>query len=191
MLTEARNHDFAVSTASAGGRRGIERFERLERDRSVGVGVVVNIDAADVSLALVPIELVDVVLSGLVDVDGVFVDERLSGEDVDLADHARPVRRGVDDHDVLLRRRPQRNRRSGEVLVRPVPAIVAGAADEALLTQKCQERLRLARPEMLAGLEWELEAGRFEVGEQHVQVVGVQARLFGRRGEQELRVLTT
>ena len=108
-----------------------ERLERLEGHRPVGVGVVVDVDPADVRLALVPVELVHVVLDRLVHVDRVFVDERLGGEDVDLADHPRPIRRGVDDHDVLLGGGPQRNRRGREVLARPVPAPVAGHAGPA------------------------------------------------------------
>ena len=48
-----------------------EDVERLERDRAVGLGVVVDVDAADVGLALVPVEPVDVVLDRLVEVDRV------------------------------------------------------------------------------------------------------------------------
>ena len=62
---------------------------------------MVGVDLVDVRLALAPLEAVHVVLDRLVHVDRVLVDEHLGGEQVDLAQHARPVRRGVDDHDVL------------------------------------------------------------------------------------------
>ncbi len=84
-------------------RRLGEDVQRLERHRPVGLRVVVDVDAADVRLALVPVQPVDVELGRLVEVDRVLVDERLGREQVDLAEDARPVRRRVDDHDVLVR----------------------------------------------------------------------------------------
>ena len=73
------------------GRLG-EDLERLERDRPVGVGVVVDVDPMDVGLALVPLEPVHVVLDRLVDVDRALVDEDLGAEQVDLAEDPRAVR---------------------------------------------------------------------------------------------------
>ena len=130
---EARDHHLAVDPPAAGRRRLGEDLERLERHRAVGVRVVVDVDPVDVGLALAPLEAVHVVLDRLVDVDGALVDEDLGAEQVDLAEDPRPVRRRVDDHDVLRRRRPQRDLRGREVLARPVPAAVVGLADVALL----------------------------------------------------------
>ena len=65
---------------------------------------MVGVDPVDVRLALAPLEPVHVVLHRLVHVDRVLVDEDLGGEQVDLAQDPRPVRRRVDDHDVLRAR---------------------------------------------------------------------------------------
>ena len=159
-----------------------EHVQRLERDRRVRLRVVVDVDPPDVRLALVPVEPVDVELGRFVEVDRVLVDERRRREQVHLADHPRPVRRGVDDHDVLGRGRPQRDLRRREVLRAPVPAAVAGLADVPLLGEERQQVVRGRRPEDLARLERQLEGGRLEVGEQDVEVVRVQPRLLRRAG---------
>jgi hypothetical protein len=131
---EARDHDLAVDAPPAGGARFGEDLERLERDRAVGVRVVIDVDAVDVRLALAPLEPVDVVLDRFMDVDRPFVDEDLGAEQVDLAEDARSVGRRVDDDHVLGGSRAQRDLGRGEVLARPVPAPVARLADVALLS---------------------------------------------------------
>ena len=173
----------------AGGRRLGEHLERLERDRPVGVGVVVDVDLVDVGLALVPLEPVHVVLDRLVDVDRALVDEHLGAEQVDLAEDARSVGRRVDDHDVLRGRGPQRDLRCREVLARPVPAPVAGLSDVAFLGQERQQVVGRRRPEHLARLERQLERRRPQMREQDVQVVRVEPGLLRRVVEQELRVV--
>ena len=104
---QAGDHHLAVDPPAACDRRFGEDVERLERDRPVRLGVVVDVDPRDVRLALIPIEPVDVELGRLMEVDRVLVDERLGGEQVDFADHVRAVGRRVDDHDVLLRGGPE------------------------------------------------------------------------------------
>ena len=143
-----------------GDRRLGEDVERLEGDRPVRLGVVVDVDPPDVRLALVPVEPVDVELDRLVEVDRVLVDEGLGAEQVDLADDPRPVRRRVDDHDVLLGGRPERDLRGREVLARPVPAPVAGLPDVALLGEEGEEVVGRAGTEDLARLERQLEGRR-------------------------------
>ena len=170
---EARDHHLAVDPPAARRRRLGEHVERLERHRPVGVGVVVDVDAVDVRLALVPLEPVDVVLDRFVDVDRPLVDEDLGAEQVDLAEDPRPVRRRVDDHDVLRGGRPQRDLRRREVLARPVPAPVAGLADVALLGEEREQVVGRRRPEHLARLERQLERRGAQVGEQDVEVVRV------------------
>ena len=170
-------------------RRLGEHVERLERDRPVGVGVVVDVDPVDVGLALVPLEAVDVVLDRLVDVDRPLVDEDLGAEQVHLAEDPRAVRRGVDDHDVLRGGRPQRDLRRREVLAGPVPAAVAGLADVPLLGEERQQVVRGCRPEPLARLERQLERRGPQVGEEDVEVVRVQAGLLRRALEEELGVV--
>ena len=53
------------------------------------VGVVVDLDRADVRLLLLPVEPVDVVLRALVEVDGLLVEQDRGGELVHLADDLR------------------------------------------------------------------------------------------------------
>ena len=168
---------------------GREHVERLERHRPVGVRVVVRVDLVDVGLALAPVQRVDVVLHGVVHVDRVLVDEHLGAEQVDLAEDPRPVRRGVDDHDVLRRGRPQRHLRGGEVLRAPVPAAVVRLADRARLAEEREQVVRRPGPEPLAGLERQLERRGADVGEQHVEVVRVEPRLLRLAAEHELRVV--
>jgi hypothetical protein len=163
--------------------------ERLEGHRDIGLGVVVDVDAPDIRLALVPVEPVDVELGRLVEVDRVLVDGGLGAEQVHLADHPRPVRRRVDDHDVLAGGRPQRDGRRREVLARPVPAPVGGLPDVVLLGQEREQVVGRPGTEHLARLERQLERGGLQVGQQDVQVVRIEAGLFGRPGEQELRVV--
>ena len=129
------------------------------------------------------------VLRGLVHVDRVLVDEDLGGEQVHLAQDARPVRRRVDDHDVLGRRGPQRDLRGREVLRAPVPAPVVRLADVPALGEEREQVVRGPRPEPLAGLERQLERRGPDVGEQDVEVVRVQPRLLRPPAEDELRVV--
>ncbi len=165
-----------------------EPFERLERYGPIGIGVVVHVHAPHIGLALVPIQLVDVKLRRLMDVDRVLVHQRLRGEYVDLADDSRPIARGIDDHDVFFRGRPQRYGRRREVVARPVPAHVAGLADVALLAQESQQWLGFRGPETFPRLEGQLETGSLQVTEQDMQVVRIETRFFRRRLEQEFGV---
>ncbi len=150
---------------------------------------MVDVDPMDVRLALVPFQPVHVVLDRFVDVDRTLVDEHLGAEQVDLAEDARAVGRGVDDDDVLRRGRAERDLRGREVLARPVPASVACLADVAGFGEEREQVVGRARPEDLARLERQLERRRAQMGEQDVQVVGVEPGLLGRSLEQELRVV--
>src|SRR5256885_7048659 len=53
-----------------------------------GIGVVVHVDALDVSLALLEVEMFDVVLLPAVKVDGLFVDEHKRAGEIDFANDA-------------------------------------------------------------------------------------------------------
>ena len=185
---EARHHDLAVDPIAAGNRRLREPLQRLESHGSIGIGVVVRVHSAHVSLAFVPVQLVHMELRRLVKVDRVLVDESLSGEYVDLSYDSGTVAGRVDDHDVLFRGGTERHRRRREVVAGPVPAHVAGLADVALLSKEGQERLGIHRPEMFPRLEGKLEAGRLQMAEENVQVVRVEPGLLRGRGEQEVRM---
>ena len=115
------DHHLAALPPAGGAVIGlVEDLEDLERHAEVRIGVVVDVGARDVGLALVPVEAVDVVLDAGVDVDRLLVDEQWGGEEVDLAEDAVPVAGGVDDDDVLRRAAAQAERAGGEVLVAPV-----------------------------------------------------------------------
>ena len=92
--------DLAVVHLAAAGGRALERLQHLEVDGEVGVGVVVDVDLADVGLLLVPVEAVDVVLLAAVHVDRLVVDQQRRGGPVDLADDAR-LRPLLDDDEVV------------------------------------------------------------------------------------------
>ena len=156
----------------------VAAVERLQGDAPVRLRVVVDVDAVDVGLPLAPVQLVDVVLGGLVEVDRILVDERLGREEVDLPEDARPVWRRVDDHDVLLGGGPERDLGRREVLARPVPAPIARLAHVRLLGEEGEQVVRRRRPERLARLEGKLEGGRLQVGEEDVEVVRIEARLL-------------
>ncbi len=65
-----------------------------------GVGVVVDVDALDVGLALLEVEMLDVVLLAAVKVDGFFVEEDESAGEIDFANDG--GRAGdVDDHEIV------------------------------------------------------------------------------------------
>jgi hypothetical protein len=51
------------------GRPALKRFEHLDADRQVRVGVVVDLDRPDVGLLLLPVDAIDVVLQAFVQVD--------------------------------------------------------------------------------------------------------------------------
>jgi hypothetical protein len=105
----------------------------------------------DVRLALTPLEPVDVVLDRLVHVDRAFVDQDLGREQVDLAEHARPVGCRVDDHDVLRGGGAHRDLRGREVLRAPVPAAVAGLADVALFGEEREQVVGRGGPKTSPG----------------------------------------
>ena len=186
---EAGHHHLAVDARAAGRRLVGENVERFQRHRAIRLRVVVDVDTADIRLALVPIEAVDVELRRFVEIDRVLVHDRLGREQVHLADDARPVGRRVDDHDVLLGGGPERNLRGGEVLARPIPAPVARLADMPLLPEEREQVVCRTRPEPFARLEGQLERCRAQMGEQHVEVVRIEPRLFGAARQQERRMV--
>ena len=94
-----------------------------------------------------------------------------------------------DDHDVLGRRGAQRDLRRGEVLRAPVPATVVCLPDLAALGQEGKQLVGRSGPERLTRLERQLERRRSEMGEQDMQVVGVEPRLLRPPAEHELRVM--
>ena len=99
-------------------------------------------------------------------------------EQVHLADDPGAVGPGVDDEHVLGCRDTQADLRRREVLARPVPALVVRLADVALLGEEGQQVIGGRGAESLAGSEGQLEGGRPQVCQQHVDVLGVQAGLL-------------
>src|SRR5581483_11841524 len=76
--------DLAMVDLAALRRRAFERLQYLELHGEVGVSEVVDVDAADVRLLLLPVEAVDVVLLSAVHVDRLLVDEERRRRAVDL-----------------------------------------------------------------------------------------------------------
>jgi hypothetical protein len=131
--------------------------------------------------------MLDVVLPRFVQVDGVVVDHHGRREQVDLADHHRPRMAGhVDDHDILRRTDSQGHLGGGEVLARPVPAVVVGQSDVALFRQERQKVVRWHPGQRVARVEGQLEGRRPDVSEEDVQVGRVQPGLFRSRLKQVL-----
>ena len=185
---QAADHHFAVGAGGPVGLVAGERLEDLERDGRLGLGEVVHVHGPHVRLPLVPVQAVDVVLARLVEVDGALVDDGRRPEQVDLADDARARPAGIDDHHVVGGGRAQRDLRGGEVLARPVPAPVIGPSHVALLGEEGQQVIRGRAAEALARLEGQLEGGRPHVRQEDVQVVGIQAGLLRRPGQEVGRV---
>ena len=75
-----------------------------------------------------------------------------------------------------------------EVVVAPVVAVVVGMADVPVLLQHVEQGRCLLDAEALAGGHRQLEAGRTQVVEQDVQVVGVDQAVLRRAVEQVLRM---
>src|ERR1700687_983370 len=84
-----------------------------------GVGVVVNVDALDVSLALLEVEMFDVVLLPAVNVDGFFVDEHKRAGEIDFSNDIWRAR-DVDDYEIVAGDGKQADGIGGRKLSRPV-----------------------------------------------------------------------
>ncbi len=185
---DAADHHLAMAALATGRRRGLEALQRLERDRQLGLRVVVHVDRSDIGLLLAPVEPIHVVLARLVEVDGALVDEGPSGEEVDLADDPRPITAGLDDDHVHVGARAQRHLRGGEVLARPVPATVRGLAHVALLAEEGEQLVCRLLPESLAWLERQLEGRRPQVRQEDVQVLRIEACLLRAGLEEQVGV---
>src|SRR6266851_5969495 len=85
---------------SGGALSGGGDFEDADLGVADGVSVVIDVDALDVGLAFLEIEMFDVVLLAAVKVDGFFVDEHKRAGEIDFADDVwRPG--DVDDHEIV------------------------------------------------------------------------------------------
>ncbi len=84
-----------------------------------GVGVVVDVDALDVGLALLEVEMLDVVLLAAVDVDGFFVEEDKSTGEIDFADDG-GCAGDVNDHEIVAGHGTQADGVGGISFLRPV-----------------------------------------------------------------------
>ena len=188
------DHHLAALALASGSRIGlVEDLQNLQRDAEIGIGVVIDVGAGDVGLALLPVEPVDVVLHPFVDVDRLLVDEQGSGEEVHLAEHAVSVAGCVHDDHVFRGTAPQAEGAGRKVLVTPVVAVVLGVPHVAVLLQDVEQGRRLLDPEPFRSRNGQLECRGAQVVEEHVEVVRVhQPVLRGsvekvvRMGRQEL-----
>ena len=183
------DHHFAALSLSATSLvRLVEDLEHLQGDPEVGIGVVVDVGARDVRLALLPVEPVHVVLHALVDVDRLLVDQEGSREQVHLAKHPVPVTGGVDDDDVLRRAAAQAEGAGGKVLVTPVEPIVLGVADVAVFLEHLEQGGRLVDAEPLRCGHRQLEGGGSQMVHQHMEVVRVHKPVLHRPIEEVIRM---
>ena len=113
--------------------------------------------------------------------------------EIGLADDAR-LARGVDDHEVVRRDRPQADGVGRIRLVGPGPLAVgrgragAGPMHEPLLGQDAENLLHVVPAERLRRRERQLERRALDVIDEDVQVVGIDERALGRRVEEIRRV---
>src|SRR5229473_7972785 len=85
---------------SGGALSGGGDFEDADLSVADGVGVVVDVDALDVGLAFLEVEMLDVELLPAVKVDGFFVDEHQRAGEIDFANDI--WRAGdVEDHELV------------------------------------------------------------------------------------------
>ncbi len=124
-------------------------------------------------------------------VDRLLVQRGRAAVEARLADHVGAVR-GVDDHEVVRRNRPQADGVGRIRLVGPLPVPVAvrrprcGARGRSL--QHAEHFLHVVAAELLRGRERQLERRALHVVDQDVQVVGIDQRVLGRRVEEIRRV---
>ena len=143
------------------------------------VGVVVTLDAAHKGLAVVEIEALDLKQAAFDDVNRLFVEHRRPAGVIGFADHPLTVGE-VNDDEVVRADRPQADRIGGIRLVGPLP-LVARELHKVLLAQNLQHLLDVERAKRLGGGEGQFKRSTLHVGEQDVQVVRVDERVFRRR----------
>src|SRR6267143_3602805 len=94
------DEDIALGMRMRG--RLLERrdFEGTDLGVADGVGVVIHVDAFDVGLAFLEVEMFDVMLLAAVNVDGFFVEENQRAGEIHFADD-RGLAGDVDDHEII------------------------------------------------------------------------------------------
>ncbi len=151
----------AVGRARARERRGIELLEHLDLRVVDGVGVVIALDAAHVSLAPFVVELLHLVLPRLVQVDGLLVQRGEGGGEIDFGDHLR-LAGGIDDDEVVAGDRAQADGVGGVGVRGPVPG-VGGVVQQAQLVEERAQLRRIVAAELLAVADGQLEGGALQV----------------------------
>ena len=165
----------------------LEAVEDLHLRVGDGVGVVVDLGLAHVDPALLVVVLLHVVRPAFEDVDGFLVDHGGGRVVVDLGDDAR-LAGDVLHHEVVRGHAAQAHRVGGIALARPVPAS-ARAVQQLLALEEGQDLREVFLAEALVVGEGQLEGRALHVGEQDVQVLGVDAALLGGAAEEVVGVL--
>ena len=136
-------------------------FEDADLGVADGVGIVVDVDALDVSLALLEVEMFDVVLLPAVNVDGFFVDEYKRAGEIDFADDAGRAS-DVDDHEIVAGDGTQTDGIGGIGFVRPV-VVFSGEMEKTSLGQSRAEIGQVDIAEFVAWRDGQFERGAFQV----------------------------
>jgi hypothetical protein len=135
-----------------------------------GVRVVVDVRSLDVGLALLEVELLDEVLLALDDINGLGVEGRQGGREVDLGDDL-GLARDVDDDEVVGADAAEADG-VGRVGLGRVEPLVLGVVEELVLLEEVEDLADLGPAEPLAVLERQLEGGALDVADEDGQVVG-------------------
>src|SRR6266481_4463104 len=94
------DEDIALGMRMRGRLEGRGDFEGTDLGVADGVGVVIHVDAFDVGLALLEVEMFDVMLLAVVNVDGFLVEENERAGEIHFADD-RGLASDVDDHEII------------------------------------------------------------------------------------------
>ena len=136
-----------------------------------GIGVVVHVDALDVSLALLEVEMFDVVLLPAVKVDGFFVDEHKRAGEIDFADDA--GRAGdVDDHEIVAGDGTQADGIGGISFLRPV-IVFSGEMQKTCFGEARAKIGEMDIAEFVAWSDGQFECGAFQMIDEDFEIVGL------------------
>src|SRR5713101_3730432 len=120
----------------------------------------------------------EVVLRTFVEIDGFLVQEHRRRELVHLADDRRARLRGVDDDDVVGGDAPEVDLFGGKRLAAPEPA-TRGSRGGSVLFENPEQVADVGSPQLLFGLEGQLEKAGLKVAGEQEQVVRVDQSLLG------------
>ena len=191
------DHLRADEHVAVGARRGsrdaffFRDFEHADLRVADRVRVVIDVHRLDVRLALVEIEMVDVILLALVEVNRFGMDGRERGGKIDFADHFRLavlLARSIDDDEIVGRDGTQADGIRGIGLLHPVP-VAAAAMEVARFAKALAKLLHVDGTEFVIGRDRQLEGRAFQVIHEDFEIVRLHVGVFGRAAEKIIGML--